>query len=249
MGLVPNFIARFFQDMGHRADDLELMLASDAKKMTEEALTERSPRVIAVLIERMDDAILQLKEQKGTLDGLSQNALRVAVVHEASANEADHNADVLLQQAAIAVDQTLKAKKTDLAAVEDQRHESESRLAESARTRAKTNADQSVEVGAIIARLEAKSMEMEAIKREVEAVLTETKAYETGKDALVKAGQVADLTPLADKIVGAAHEKLAVERAKFAAVSEDTGSKVRQAVGEAQTAARLEERKRRLGLS
>ena len=69
------------------------------------------------------------------------------------------------------------------AAVEDQRHESQSRLAESARTRAKTNADQSVEVGAIIARLEAKSAEMEAVKKEVEAVLTETQAYETGKDA------------------------------------------------------------------
>jgi hypothetical protein len=249
MGLVPNFIARFFQDLGHRADDLELMLAADAKKMTEDALTQRSPRVIAVLVERMDDAILKLKEQKGTLDGLSQNALRIAVLHENAANEADRNADVLLQQAASVADPTVKAKRTDLAALEDQRHESQSRLAESARTRAKTNADQSVEVGAIIARLEAKSAEMEAVKSEVEAVLTETQAYSTGKDALIEAGQVADLTPLADKIVSAAHQKLAIEQAKFAAISEDTGSKVRIAVGEAQTAARLEERKARLGLT
>ena len=125
MGLVPNFIARFFQDMGHRADDLELMLAADTKKMTEEALTERSPRVLAVLIERLDDALLRLKEQKGTLDGLAQNALREAVLHENAANEADHNADLLLQQAAAAADPAAKVKKNDLAAVEDQRHESE----------------------------------------------------------------------------------------------------------------------------
>jgi hypothetical protein len=249
MGLVPNFIARFFQDMGHRADDLELMLAADTKKLTEEALTERSPRVLAVLIERMDDAILKLKEQKGTLDGLAQNALREAVLHENAAAEADRNADLLLQQAAATADPQAKQKKNDLAAVEDQRHESESRLSESARTRAKTNSDQAIEVGSIIARLEAKRAEMEAVKKEVEAVLTETKAYETGKEALVQAGQVADLTSLADKIVSAAHEKLAVERAKFAAVSEDTGSKVRQAVGEAQVAARLEERRKRLGLA
>lgn len=249
MGLIPNFIARFFQDMGHRADDLELMLAADAKKLTEEALTERSPRVLAVLIERLDDAVLRLKEQKGTLDGLAQNALREAVLHENAASEADHNADALLQQAAAAVDPLAKQKKNDFAAVEDQRHQSETRLAESSRTRAKTNANQSVEVGAIIARLETKRSEMEAIKKEVEAVLTETKAYETGRDALVQAGQVADLTSLADKIVSAAHEKLAVERAKFAAISDDTGHKVRQAVGEAQTAARLEERRKRLGLA
>lgn len=249
MGLIPNFIARFFQDMGHRADDLELMLAADAKKLTEEALTERSPRVLAVLIERLDDAILRLKEQKGTLDGLAQNALREAAIHENSAAEADRNADLLLQQAAATADETAKKKRNDLAAVEDQRHETESRMGESARTRAKTNAEQAVEVGGIIARLEAKSNEMEAVKREVEAVLTETKAYQTGKDALVQAGQVADLTPLADKIVSAAHEKLSVERAKFAAISEDTGSRVRQAVGEAQVAARLEERKKRLGLA
>ncbi len=248
MGLIPNFIARFFQDMGHRADDIELMLAADAKKLTEEALTERSPRVLAVLIERLDDAILRLKEQKGTLDGLAQNALREAAIHDNAAAEADHNADLLLQQAAATADEIAKKKRNDLAAVEDQRHETESRMGESARTRAKTNAEQAVEVGGIIARLEAKSNEMEAVKKEVEAVLTETKAYETGKDALVQAGHVADLTPLADKIVSAAHEKLAVERAKFAAISEDTGSKVRQAVGEAQVAARLEERKKRLGL-
>lgn len=249
MGLVPNFIARFFQDMGHRADDLELMLAADAKKLTEEALTERSPRVLAVLIERLDDAILRLKEQKGTLDGLAQNALREAVLHENAAAEADRNADLLLQQAAAASEAIQKQKKNDFAAVEDQRFTSETRLAESSRTRAKTNANQSVEVGGIIARLESKRSEMEAVKKEVEAVLTETKAYETGKDALIQAGQVADLTSLSDRIVAAAHEKLAVERAKFAAISEDTGSKVRQAVGEAQSAARLEERKKRLGLA
>ena len=133
--------------------------------------------------------------------------------------------------------------------MEDQRNATETRLAESSRARAKTNANQSIEVGGIIARLESKRTEMEAVKKEVEAVLTETKAYETGKDALVQAGQVADLTSLADRIVSAAHEKLAVERAKFAAISEDTGHKVRQAVGEAQIAARLEERRKRLGLA
>jgi hypothetical protein len=248
MGLVPNFIARFFQDMGHRADDLELMLSADAKGMTEEALTERSPRVLAVLIERMDDAVLKLKEQKGTLDGLGQNALRESAIHETEAANADRNADLLLQQAAAAADLDVQKKKNDWAAVEDARHESEARLSESSRTRAKTNQDQAVQVGAIIARLEAKRVEMEAVKKEVEAVLTETKAYETGKDALIQAGQVADLTSLADKIVDAAHKRLSVERGKFQAISEDTQGKVQQAVGEAQTAARLEERKKRLGL-
>ncbi len=248
MGLVPNFIARFFQDMGHRADDLELMLSADAKHITEEALTERSPRVLAVLIERMDDAILNLKEQKGTLDGLGQNALREAVLHEAAAEEADRNADLLLQQASAATDAAVKQKRNDLAAVEDQRHESEGRLAESSRVRAKTNQDQAIQVGGIIARLEAKRTEMEAVKKEVEAVLTETKAYETGKDALIQAGQVADLSSLADKIASSAHKKLSVERAKFEAIAEDTSGKVQEAVGEALVTVRLEERRKRLGL-
>lgn len=248
MGLIPNFIARFFQDMGHRADDLELMLAADAKKLTEEALAERSPRVLAVLIERMDDAILKLKEQKGTLDGLAQNALREVALHEAEAQEADHNADLFLQQAAAATDPEVKKKKNDLAAAEDQRYEAETRLAESARNRAKVNQEQALQVGGIIARLETKRAEMEAIKKEVEAVLTETKAYETGREALVQAGQVADLTSLTDKVVDAAHKKLAVERAKFVAIAEDTEGKVEEAVGEARIAARLEERRKRLGL-
>jgi len=40
-----------------------------------------------------------------------------------------------------------------------------------------------------------------------------------------------------------------VERGKFMAIAEDTTGKVQAAVGEAETQARLEERKRRLGLS
>jgi hypothetical protein len=249
MGLVPNFIARFFQDMGHRADDLELMLSADAKHLTEEALSDRSPRVLAVLIERMDDAILKLKEQKGTLDGLGQNALREAVLHETAAADADRNADLLLQQAAAVVDPAAKQKRNDLAAVEDQRHESETRFRDSARVRAKTNQDQAMQVGSIIARLDAKRTEMVAVQKEVEAVLTETKAYETGKGALIQAGQVADLSSMADNIVNAAHKRLSVEQAQFEAIAEDTQGKVQQAVGEAATTARLEERKKRLGLS
>jgi len=248
MGLIPNFVKKFFQDIGHRADDLELLMAADAKKLTEEALTERSPRVLAVLIERMDDAILTLKEQKGTLDGLAQNALREGALHEAAAQQADRNADILLQQEAKATDPVDQKKKHDMAAVEDQRAVSEGRLGESSKTRANTNQEQSATVGGIIARLDAKRTEMVAVKSEVEAVLTETKAYETGKEALVQAGQVADLTSLADKIVSAAHQKLAVERGKFMAIAEDTTGKVQEAVGEAQTQARLEERKKRLGL-
>jgi hypothetical protein len=249
MGLIPNFVKKFFQDMGHRADDLELLMAADAKKLTEEALTERSPRVLAVLIERLDDAILSLKEQKGTLDGLAQNALREAAIHETEAQQADRNADILLQQEAKVVDPTDKQKKHDMAAVEDQRAVSEARLAEAAKARVTNNQKQSLTVGGILARLDAKRAEMVAVKSEVEAVLTETKAYETGKEALVQAGQIADLTSLADKIVSAAHQKLAVERGKFMAIAEDTTGKVQEAVGEAQTQARLEERKRRLGLS